>query len=119
MNEADAMRFFSVEALTGERVAAHLAHANGVVELRNDNGAGDTDAHLCNRKKGIVAAITISQAAIIPVPPPKQAPCTSATVGIGSILSRWIVSAVMREACKLSCGDERRTVSSQLMSAPA
>src|SRR5215471_9762059 len=113
------MCFFDVEALTGECVAALLAYANGVVELRDDNGAGDSDADLCNRKKGIVCGNQISQAAIIPMPPPKEAPWTSATVGIGSILSRWMASAVMREACKLSCGDNRRTVSSQLMSAPA
>ena len=30
------------------------------------------------------AAITTSQAEMMPVPPPKQPPCTSATVGIGS-----------------------------------
>ena len=42
------------------------------------------------------AAMTTSQAAIIPVPPPKQPPCTSATVGTGSRLRRSTASAVAR-----------------------
>ena len=42
------------------------------------------------------AAITTSQAEMIPVPPPKQPPCTNATVGIGSVLSRCTASKVAR-----------------------
>jgi hypothetical protein len=38
------------------------------------------------------AAITTSQADITPVPPPKQPPCTSATVGIGNRFSRCTAS---------------------------
>jgi hypothetical protein len=75
------MRFFNVETFSGEHVASYLAHADGVVELRDDDGAGHSDAHLDNRKIALSAAITMSQAATIPVPPPKQAPWTSATVG--------------------------------------
>ena len=61
----------------------------------------------------------MSQAATMPVPPPKQAPCTSATVGTGNWFSRCTASAVAREARKLSSGEEARTVSSHLRSAPA
>src|ERR1700743_1039474 len=42
------------------------------------------------------AAITTSQAEMMPVPPPKQPPCTSATVGIGSVVRRCTASKVAR-----------------------
>ena len=43
----------------------------------------------------------------MPVPPPKQPPCTSATVGTGAALSRCTASAVARETRTFSSGDER------------
>src|SRR5215472_12628107 len=54
VNEADAMRFGNGETLAGERIATHLAHANGVVELRDNNGAGNSNADLSNRKVRVV-----------------------------------------------------------------
>src|SRR2546430_2098344 len=47
------------------------------------------------------AAITMSHAAIMPVPPPKQPPCTSATVGTGATSSRCTASAGARRARQL------------------
>src|SRR5262249_26070408 len=35
VHEADAARLFGAEPLAGERVAAHLAHPDGIVELRD------------------------------------------------------------------------------------
>lgn len=69
--------------------------------------------------KALSAAITTSQAAITPVPPPKQPPCTSATVGIGSVLSRCTASNVARDAASLASGDCGRTPLIHLRSAPA
>ena len=54
VHQADAVRLLGVEAFAGQRVAAHLAQADGVVELRDDDGAGDADAHLGDREVGIV-----------------------------------------------------------------
>ena len=51
------------------------------------------------------AAMTMSQAATMPVPPPKQAPCTSATTGTGSRFSRSTASAVARETASFSAND--------------
>ena len=65
------------------------------------------------------AASTTSQAATIPVPPPKQPPCTSATVGTGAMLSRCTASAVARETRRFSSGEERRTALIHFRSAPA
>ena len=65
------------------------------------------------------AAITTSQAAMSPVPPPKQAPCTSATVGTGAALSRQIACAVARESAILSSREAARTASIHFRSAPA
>ena len=70
-------------------------------------------------KIALSAAITTSQAAMRPVPPPKQPPCTSATVGIGATLSRRTASAVLREMRMFSSGDDRLTASSHFRSAPA
>ena len=42
----------------------------------------------------------------MPVPPPKQPPCTSATVGTGATLSRCTASAVARETRRFSSGDD-------------
>ena len=69
--------------------------------------------------RALSAAITTSQAATMPVPPPKQPPCTSATVGTGSRLSRSTASAVMRLACTFSSGEPRATERAQDKSAPA
>src|SRR5438477_1354211 len=55
------------------------------------------------------AAITTSHAEITPVPPPKQPPCTSATVGIGNLLSRCTASRVARETASFSADDCGRT----------
>src|SRR6516164_4095744 len=37
------------------RVAPYLAHADGIVELRDDDCAGHSDAHLGNRKNSVVS----------------------------------------------------------------
>ena len=68
---------------------------------------------------GLTAAITTSQAEITPVPPPKQPPCTSATVGIGSVLSRCTASKVARDTASFSAGDCGRTALIHFRSAPA
>ena len=65
------------------------------------------------------AAITTSQAAARPVPPPKQPPWISATVGTGTRLSRATASAVARETRTFSSADEVRTASIHFRSAPA
>ena len=65
------------------------------------------------------AASTTSQAAMIPVPPPKQPPCTSATVGTGAMLSRCTASAVARETRRFSSGEDVRTALIHFRSAPA
>ena len=51
------------------------------------------------------AAITTSQAATRPVPPPKQPPWTSAMVGTGTWFSRSTASAVARETRTFSSAD--------------
>jgi len=50
------------------------------------------------------AAITTSQAETMPVPPPKQPPCTSATVGIGNRFSRCTASNVAFETASFASG---------------
>ena len=65
------------------------------------------------------AAITTSQAEITPVPPPKQPPCTSATVGIGSVFSRCTASNVARDTASFSSADFGRTPLIHFRSAPA
>ena len=65
------------------------------------------------------AAITTSQAEITPVPPPKQPPCTSATVGIGSVFSRCTASNVARDTASFSSVDFGRTPLIHFRSAPA
>ena len=65
------------------------------------------------------AAITTSQAATTPVPPPKQPPWTSAMVGTGTWLSRATASAVARDTRTFSAADEVRTASIHFRSAPA
>ena len=65
------------------------------------------------------AATTTSHAATIPVPPPKQPPCTSATVGTGSSFSRRTASAVAREARSFSSPDSPATRRIHFRSAPA
>ncbi len=70
-------------------------------------------------KMALSAAITTSQAATMPVPPPKQPPCTSATVGTGRRLRRSTASAVARLTRTFSSSDWRLTVSIHFRSAPA
>src|SRR6185437_110984 len=65
------------------------------------------------------AAITTSQAEMMPVPPPKQPPCTSATVGIGRQFSRCTASKVARDTVSFSSGDFGRTELIHFRSAPA
>ena len=65
------------------------------------------------------AAITTSQAEMMPVPPPKQPPCTSATVGIGNRFSRCTASNVARETASFASGDFGRTPLIHFRSAPA
>ena len=65
------------------------------------------------------AAITTSHAAMMPVPPPKQPPCTSATVGTGAALSRRTASAVAPDTRMFSSAEAVRTASIQPRSAPA
>src|SRR6185437_4031315 len=48
-----AVGFLGIEAFAGERVTPYLAQADGVVELRHDDGAGDSDAHFGDREVGI------------------------------------------------------------------
>ena len=69
--------------------------------------------------KALSAAITTSQAAMMPVPPPKQPPWTSASVGTGERSSRLTASAVAREALMFSALDDFATASIHLRSAPA
>src|SRR5258708_8574262 len=64
------------------------------------------------------AAITTSQAEITPVPPPKQPPWTSATVGIGRRLSRCTASNVARDTVSFSAADFGRTPLIHFRSAP-
>ena len=54
VHETDAARFRSVEALAGQRIAAHLAHADGVVELRNDDRGGQPPAHFGDGENRVV-----------------------------------------------------------------
>ena len=70
-------------------------------------------------KIALSAAITTSQAEITPVPPPKQPPCTSATVGIGKRFSRCTASNVARDAASFSSGDRGLTALIHFRSAPA
>ena len=42
------------EALAGQRVAAHLAHRDGVAELRQDDGRRQPPAHLGDGEDGVV-----------------------------------------------------------------
>ena len=64
-------------------------------------------------------ATTTSQAAAMPVPPPKQPPWISARVGTGQVSSRRIASAVSRLTCSFSAGDCFATPLIQARSAPA
>ena len=70
-------------------------------------------------KVALSAAITTSQAATTPVPPPKQPPCTSATVGTGSRLRRSTASAVARLTRTFSSAEAALTLLIHLRSAPA
>ena len=70
-------------------------------------------------KIALSAAITTSQAEMTPVPPPKQPPCTSATVGIGKRFNRCTASKVARETAPFSAGDFGRTPLIHFRSAPA
>ena len=45
VHDADAPRLFGPEPLAGERVAAHLAEPDRVVELRDDDGGGEPPAN--------------------------------------------------------------------------
>ena len=54
VREADAQRLGRAEALAGQRIAAQLAHADGVAELRKDDGRGQSPAHLGDREDGVV-----------------------------------------------------------------
>ncbi|MGY4181552.1 hypothetical protein ACVIHH_006843 [Bradyrhizobium sp. USDA 4518] len=53
------------------------------------------------------------------MPPPKQPPCTSATVGTGSVLRRCTASKVARDAASFSSNDFGRTPLIHFRSAPA
>ena len=64
-------------------------------------------------------ATTTSQAAAMPVPPPKQPPWISASVGTGQVSSRRIASAVSRLTVSFSAGDCLATPLIQARSAPA
>src|SRR5262249_26885258 len=54
VNEPDAMSFFNIKTFSSERVAPYLAHADGIVELWDNDGAGDPDAHLCYRENSVI-----------------------------------------------------------------
>ena len=64
-------------------------------------------------------AMTMSQAAAIPVPPPKHPPWISATVGFGQASRNRTASMVRCEASMLAASSPVRTSLSQLRSAPA
>ena len=119
VNEPNAISFFNIETFSSERVAPYLAHADGIVELWNNDGAGHPDAHLCYRENSIIGGnhdVTSGN-------------YSSAATETGALHQRYRgnrkdvellnASAAILEARKLSCGDERRIASSQLMSAPA
>ena len=54
VHEADAARLLGAEALAGQRIAAHLADADGVAELRDDDRRRQPPAHLRDREQRIV-----------------------------------------------------------------
>src|SRR5262249_1733766 len=54
VNEPDAMSFFNIKTFSSERVAPYLAHADGIVELWDNDSAGNPDAHLCYRKNSVI-----------------------------------------------------------------
>src|SRR5581483_10925994 len=56
MNETDAMCFFDVETLAGERVPPHLTHSDRVVKLRDNDSPGYANAHLGNGENGVVGS---------------------------------------------------------------
>ena len=54
MHQADAPCVIGAEALAGQRVAADLAHADGIAELRNDDRRRQAPAHLRDREQRVV-----------------------------------------------------------------
>jgi len=70
-------------------------------------------------KIAVSSAITMSQAAAMPVPPPKQPPWTSAIVGFGISVRSCTASVVRRETAMLSSGERLRSEAIQARSAPA
>ena len=54
VHEADAAGIIRAKTLAGQRVAADLADADGVAELRDDDRRGQPPAHLGNREQRIV-----------------------------------------------------------------
>ena len=97
VREPDAARLLGAEALAGERVPAELADADRVGKSGTIGAAVSPQRTSAIENSALSAATTTSQAAMMPVPPPKQAPCTSATVGAGDAFSRRIASAVARD----------------------
>ena len=85
VHQPDAARLLGAEALAGQRIAAHLAHADGIAELRNDDRRGEAPAYLGDREQRVVGRDHDVAGCNGPVPPPKQPPCTSATVGTGTV----------------------------------
>ena len=119
MNEADAAGFGGAEAFAGERIRRTWRTPMASLSCGMMMAAVRPQRTSAMEKLASSAAITTSQAAMNPVPPPKQAPCTSATVGTGAALSRQIACAVAREMgdILLARGGAHRGI--HLRSAPA
>ncbi len=54
VHEPDASRLLGAEPLAGERIAAQLTHADGVGELRNDDGRRQSPPHLGDREDRVI-----------------------------------------------------------------
>ncbi len=70
-------------------------------------------------KIALASASTMSQAEAMPVPPPKQPPCTSAIVGLGSAVSAWMARAVRSEMAMFAAALSLLIDCTQARSAPA
>ena len=109
VREPDAARLLGAEALAGEGVPAQLPHADRIGQERDDRRRSGAQRAWAIENSALSAATTTSQAAMMPVPPPKHAPWTSATVGTGAAVSRRIASAVARDTRRFSAREASRT----------
>src|SRR2546427_1372086 len=72
-----------------------------------------------NPKSAVSTATTASQQEMRPIPPPRQAPLTRATVGIGSSSSARSIAAKRPASASFSSREKRTLRRIQFMSAPA